>query len=279
MFAEIKTVGLVINAEKKSARQLAREAGALLRRAGVRVLDASEDVAAVAARSQLLLVFGGDGTMLRAAREMNDAQTPVLGINAGALGFLTVVPAEGMAKALKAVLAGRCVLRSRSLLKADILRGKRKLASHFALNDVVISRGAAARVVRMAVDIDGEPLTDYVCDGMIFATQTGSTAYSMSAGGPILTPGTEAFVMTPICPHSLTNRSVVVGRSAVVEARILSQPEELVLTVDGQVRVRLRSLDTIRVRRDSRHFQIVLPEGYSYFETLRRKLNWSGANV
>jgi len=269
----------VINAEKKSARQLAREAGALLRRAGVRVLDASEDVAAVAARSQLLLVFGGDGTMLRAAREMNDAQTPVLGINAGALGFLTVVPAEGMAKALKAVLAGRCVLRSRSLLKADILRGKRKLASHFALNDVVISRGAAARVVRMAVDIDGEPLTDYVCDGMIFATQTGSTAYSMSAGGPILTPGTEAFVMTPICPHSLTNRSVVVGRSAVVEARILSQPEELVLTVDGQVRVRLRSLDTIRVRRDSRHFQIVLPEGYSYFETLRRKLNWSGANV
>ena len=279
MFAEIKTVGLVINPEKKRARQLAREAGALLRRAGVRVLNASGDVAAVAARSQLLLVFGGDGTMLRAAREMNDAQTPVLGINAGALGFLTVVPAEGMAKALKAVLAGRCVLRSRALLKADIRRGKRLLATHFALNDVVISRGAAARVVRMAVGIDGEPLTEYVCDGMIFATQTGSTAYSMSAGGPILTPGTEAFVMTPICPHSLTNRSVVVGRSAVVEARILSQPEELVLTVDGQVRVRLRSLDTIRVRRDNRHFQIVLPEGYSYFETLRRKLNWSGANV
>ena len=279
MFAEIKTVGLVINAEKKSARQLAREAGALLRRAGVRVLNAGGDVTAVAARSQLLLVFGGDGTMLRAAREMNGAQTPVLGINAGALGFLTVVPAEGMAKALKAVLAGRCVLRSRALLKADIRRGERLLATHYALNDVVISRGAAARIVRMAVGIDGEPLTDYVCDGMIFATQTGSTAYSMSAGGPILTPGTEAFVMTPICPHSLTNRSVVVGRSAVVEARILSQPEELMLTVDGQVRVRLRSLDSIQVRRGNRHFQIVQPEGYSYFETLRRKLNWSGANV
>jgi NAD+ kinase len=277
--AQIETVGLVINPEKARARQLAREAGVVLRRAGVRVLNATGNMAGVAARSQLLLVFGGDGTMLRAAREMNGAQTPVMGINAGALGFLTVVPAEGMARALKAMLAGRYVLRTRTLLKADIRRGERLLATHYALNDIVISRGAAARIVRMAVSIDGEPLTDYVCDGMIFASQTGSTAYSMSAGGPILTPGTEAFVMTPICPHSLTNRSVVVGRSAVVEARILSQPEELVLTVDGQVRVRLRSLDTIQVRRGNRHFQLVLPEGYSYLETLQRKLNWIGANV
>ena len=269
----------MINTEKQHARQLARKAGAWLRRAGLRVLDATGNVAGVAARSQLLLVFGGDGTMLRAAREMDGAQTPVMGINAGALGFLTVVPGKGMAKALKAVLAGRYVMRTRTLLKAVIRRGERLLATHYALNDVVVSRGAAARIVRMTLSIDGEPLTDYVCDGMIFASQTGSTAYSMSAGGPILTPGTEAFVMTPICPHSLTNRSVVVGRSAIVEARILSQPEELMLTVDGQVRVRLRSLDTILVRGGNRQFQLVLPEGYSYFETLRRKLSWSGANV
>ena len=279
MSAQITTVGLTINPEKKLARQLARKAAALLRRLGIRVLIAHDDVATLAARSQLLLVFGGDGTMLRLAREINGAQTPVLGINAGALGFLTVVPAEGMEKALRAVLAGRYALRARSMLKMDILRGERWLPAQYALNDVVISRGAAARIVRMAVGIDGEPLTEYVCDGMIFATQTGSTAYSMSAGGPILTPGTEAFVMTPICPHSLTNRSVVVGRSAVVETRILSQAEELVLTVDGQVRVRLRSADTIHVRRGNRQFQLVLPEGYSYNETLRRKLNWSGANV
>ena len=270
---------MAINPDRQLARQLAREAAVVLKRAGVRVLTARGDVAGLAARSQLLLVFGGDGTILRVAREMNGAQTPVLGINAGALGFLTVVPAEGMEKALKAVLAGRYVLRTRTLLKADILRRERLLAAHYALNDVVVSRGAAARIVRMAVGIDGEPLTEYVCDGMIFATQTGSTAYSMSAGGPILTPGTDAFVMTPICPHSLTNRSVVVGRSAVAEARILSQPEELVLTVDGQVRVRLRSLDVIQMRRGNRQFQLVLPEGYSYYETLRRKLNWSGANV
>ncbi|MCX6909883.1 MAG: NAD(+)/NADH kinase [Verrucomicrobia bacterium] len=279
MSAQITTVGLAINPDKKLARQLAREATALLKRAGVRVLSARGDVAGLAARSQMLLVFGGDGTMLRLAREMNGAQTPVLGINAGALGFLTVVPAEGMEKALRAVLAGRYTLRARAMLKMDIVRRERWLPAHYALNDVVISRGAAARIVRMAVGIDGEPLTEYVCDGMIFATQTGSTAYSMSAGGPILTPGTEAFVMTPICPHSLTNRSVVVGRSAVVETRILSQPEELVLTVDGQVRVSLRSADTIHVRRGNRLFQLVQPEGYSYYETLRRKLNWSGANV
>jgi NAD+ kinase len=270
---------MAINPDKTRARQLAREAAALLKRVGVRVVSAHRDAARLAARSQLLLVFGGDGTMLRVAREMDGAQTPVLGINAGALGFLTVVPAEGMEQALRAVLAGRYTVRARAMLKVDIVRRGRWLPAHYALNDVVISRGAAARIVRMAVGIGGEPLTEYVCDGMIFATQTGSTAYSMSAGGPILSPGTEAFVMTPICPHSLTNRSVVVGRSAVVDTRILSQAEELVLTVDGQVRVRLRSGDTIHVRRGNRSFQLVLPDGYSYYETLRRKLNWSGANV
>ena len=279
MSAQITTVGLAINPDKKLAHQLAREAATLLKRAGLRVLSGHGDAARLAARSQLLLVFGGDGTMLRVAREMDGAQTPVLGINAGALGFLTVVPAESMAEALRAVLTGRYSVRARAMLKVDIARRKRWLPSHHALNDVVLSRGAAARIVRMAVSIGGESLTEYVCDGMIFATQTGSTAYSMSAGGPILSPGTEAFVMTPICPHSLTNRSVVVGRSAVVETRILSQAEELVLTVDGQVRVRLRNGDTIHVRRSNRPFQLVLPEGYSYYETLRRKLNWSGANV
>ena len=147
MFAQIKTVGLVVNTENKHARQLAREAGALLRRAGLQVIHAGDDVAGTAARSQLLLVFGGDGTMLRTAHEMEGAPTPVLGINAGALGFITVVPAEGMTKAIKAVLAGRYAVRTRSLLKADIRRGERLLSSHYALNDVVVSRGAAARIV------------------------------------------------------------------------------------------------------------------------------------
>ncbi len=279
MSAKIKAVGLVINREKKLAHELAREARALLAARGVKVFTAGRNAADMAARAQLLLVFGGDGTMLRVARELNGADTPVLGINAGALGFLTAVPAEGMTEALRAVLEGRYVLRARTMLQATLGRKGRVLASHYALNDVVITRGAKARIVRIEIRIDGELLTEYVCDGMIFASQTGSTAYSMGAGGPILIPGTEAFVLTPICPHSLTNRSVVIGRSAAAQARILSQPEELLLTMDGQVAIHLRSDDRVEVRRGNRQLQLVVPEGYSYYETLRRKLNWSGANV
>ncbi len=279
MPAKIKTAGLIINPEKKLARALARKARAQLEAAGVQVLAARGFAAPLAARCELLLVFGGDGTMLRAAREMDGADTPVLGINAGALGFLTTVPADDMKRALKAVLAGRFRLRARTMLQTVVLRKGRRLAIHHALNDAVIARGATARIVRLEVRVDGEPLTDYLCDGMIFATQTGSTAYSMAAGGPILIPGTEAFVMSPICPHSLTSRSLVIGRSTVVETRVLSQSEELLLTMDGQVSMHLRSGDVVEVRRGNRQLQLVVPQGYSYYETLRRKLKWSGANV
>lgn len=279
MSAQIETAGLVINPEKKLARTLARQARAFLEARGLRVLSSSANAGKLAARTQLLLVFGGDGTMLRVAREIHGSQTPVLGVNVGALGFLTSVPAEKVKVALHAVLAGRYKLWPRAMLEAVIRRGARVHSTHFALNDVVIARGAKARIVRIAVFIDGELLTEYVCDGMIFATQVGSTAYSMSAGGPILVPGTDAFLMTPICPHSLSNRPVVIGRQSVAEAHIVSRSEELVLTVDGQVRVRLHSSEAIVLRRSDRSLQLVVPEGYSYHETLRRKLQWSGANV
>ena len=279
MSEPIKSVGLVVNPEKPLAIKLAREARVLLAARNLRVFSKGQSLAALAERTQLILVFGGDGTMLRVAREMHGSETPVLGINAGSLGFLTTVPAGDMIMALQAVLDGRFKLHARALLQSVLTRANCKVATHYALNDIVIARGSSARVVRLQVKIEGDLLTDYVCDGMIFATSTGSTAYSMSAGGPILIPGTDAFVMTPICPHSLTNRSVVVGRSTAVHTRILSQPEELLLTVDGQVRLRLRSDDGIEVRRSNRRLHLVVPDGYSYYETLRRKLNWSGANV
>jgi len=277
--AQIETAGLVINPEKKLARTLAREARAFLEARGLRVIGLRGDAGETAARADLLIAFGGDGTMLRVAREMRGSQTPVLGINAGALGFLTAVPAQEMKAALQAVLAGRFKLWPRTMLEAVIRRGERTHSTHYALNDAVITRGAKARIVRIAVFIDGELLAEYVCDGMIFATQIGSTAYSMSAGGPILVPGTDAFLMTPICPHALSNRPVVIARHSVAEAHILSRPEELILTVDGQVRVGLRSREVITLRRSDRFLQLVMPEGYSYYETLRRKLQWSGANV
>jgi len=143
----------------------------------------------------------------------------------------------------------------------------------------VISRGAFSRVVRLRLSIDGEMLTEYVCDGMIFATATGSTAYSLSAGGPILVPTARALIITPICPHALSNRSVIAGEGSAIRCRVASAAGELLLTVDGQVQLRMQVGDEVEVRQSPRTVQLVTPKGHSYFEVLREKLKWSGANV
>ena len=143
----------------------------------------------------------------------------------------------------------------------------------------MISRGAFSRVVRLQLSIDGEMLTEYVCDGMIFATATGSTAYSLSAGGPILVPTARALIITPICPHALSNRSVIAGESSVIRCRVAGAAGELLLTVDGQVQLRMQVGDEVEVRQSPRTVQLVTPKGHSYFEILREKLKWSGANV
>ena len=160
-----------------------------------------------------------------------------------------------------------------------ISRGGKTLETHRALNDAVVSRSAFSRVVRLKLAIDGELLTEYVCDGMIFSTATGSTAYSLSAGGPILLPAARSFIITPICPHALSNRSIVAGEDSVARCHVASAAGELLLTVDGQVQVRMQVGDEVEVRRAARPVQLVTPKGHSYFQVLRQKLKWSGSNV
>ena len=286
-----KTVGVAAHGGKPESRNHVTEVLALLNESKVSVLLEQEAAALVdqpnaaltlkeiGKTADLIIVLGGDGTILRVARELEGSATPIFGVNVGSLGFLTSVRAERLREAVGEILRGEYQVSERHTLQAALMRDGQRMEVHHALNDVVISRGAFSRVVRLHLSIDGEVLTEYVCDGMIFATATGSTAYSLSAGGPILVPTARAVIITPICPHALSNRSVIAGESSTIRCQVASAAGELLLTVDGQVQLRMLVGDEVEVRQSSRTVQLVTPRGHSYFEVLREKLMWSGANV
>ncbi|MDB6024999.1 MAG: kinase [Verrucomicrobiales bacterium] len=288
---KIKSIGLIANAEKLSSRALAQKAASLITKAGQKVFtDQStasfaelscpqlKDAAALAKKVDLLLVFGGDGTILRVVREINGSKTPILGINAGRLGFLTAVPAQDLPGALQRLWDGEFTLEKRALIDATCERPVNCIESS-AFNDVVISRGAISRMIELEVSVNGEIVTCYRCDGLIISTPTGSTAYSLSAGGAIINPSADVVAITPICPHTLSNRSVIVGLDSVISVKVISEKVETTLTTDGQTQINLNAGDVVVMRRSKRVVQLVHLGGSSFFETVRRKLHWSGSNV
>jgi NAD+ kinase len=282
-----RRIGLIANSEKLSCRKLVREAADLILASRRTVLtDISTatlvgleaptypDAAAAAKEADLLMVFGGDGTMLRVAREIAGSRTPMLGINVGGLGFLTDVQAHQLPQALKELWSGETVLETRPLIEAV-----NATWSCRALNDVVITRGALPRLIELEVTVDGEMLTVYRCDGLIVCSPTGSTAYSLAAGGAVVAPSAEVFTLTPICPHTLSNRSVIVNFDCVVRVRVLSKQIETILTADGQQPRALAEGDSVTIRRSRHEIRLLHLAGSSFFETLRRKLGWSGSHV
>ncbi|MCX7886375.1 MAG: NAD(+)/NADH kinase [Verrucomicrobiae bacterium] len=277
-----KIIGVAANLDKPQAAERLAALIRLLQSHKARVLQEHPQkmpIRRLAARSDMLMVLGGDGTILRVARELEGLPTPILGINLGYLGFLTAVSGDDWENATIGVLQGAYQISPRHTLQATLRRNRRRLQSHHALNDAVISRAASSRVVRLRVFVDEEWLTEYVCDGIIFATATGSTAYSLSAGGPILMPGARACLLTPICPHVLSNRPVITEARSVVRCQVAAAAGELLLTVDGQVQVAMQVGDELEVRAGSRVVYLVAPEGHRYFEVLRQKLKWSGSHV
>jgi len=236
------------------------------------------DAAALTKHVDLILVFGGDGTMLRVAREIGGSRTPLLGINLGALGFLTDIPSSDLAQALRQLWAGDFVLESRALLEAAGNAQDRYIHT-CALNDFVVSRGIISRLIELEVSVDREILTRYRCDGLIVSSPTGSTAYSLAAGGAVVHPTAEVFTLTPICPHTLSNRSVIVSLTSTIEVKVISEKLEIVLSADGQPEGQLSAGDVITIRRSRHSVRLVHLAGTSFFETLRRKLSWSGSNV
>jgi NAD+ kinase len=233
------------------------------------------DTATLARTADLLLVFGGDGTMLHTARQIAGSNTPMLGINLGGLGFLTAVRADKMAAALKLLWAGEFRFEARALIEASGV-GNGKIIQTTALNDIVISRGAASRLIAFDVSVDGEPITRYRCDGLIISSPTGSTAYSLAAGGAIVLPTAEVFALTPICPHALSNRSIILPLSATIRLKAIKTEPATFLNADGQIAGELVNDDEIVIRRSHSTVRLVHLADSSFLEALRQKLHWRG---
>ena len=228
----------------------------------------------LAACSDLLIVLGGDGTLLSAARMAVERKVPILAVNLGGLGFLTTVPQDEIYSILEEIFTNRHRVSERVMLEAEIIRGGAVIRRQIALNDAVLNKAALARIMDLELRVDGEYVTTYKADGLIVSSPTGSTAYSLAAGGPIVYPIVEAFVVTPICPHTLTNRPLVVPDSAKIEIDFKAEEDAVFLTLDGQVGVELVRGDHIVVKKATEKLYLVRPARKTYYEILRTKLKW-----
>jgi NAD+ kinase len=231
----------------------------------------------VAEESDLLLVLGGDGTILATAREATPRGIPILPINMGSLGFLTSFMAEELYPALEAVLEGRTTVDERVLLQVERVHNDEVLTHQWVLNEAVVHKGTLARMIELELYIDGSFVCRYRADGLIVATPTGSTAYSMSAGGPIVHPAVESILITPICPHTLSDRPVVVPDTSLIELRVADNSDSVFLTLDGQTGVPMAVGDRVKIGRAAERLKLIQPPNKSYFEILRSKLKWGEA--
>ena len=232
----------------------------------------SADRESIASKCDIVLALGGDGTILAASRAVGSSGVPIAGINLGGLGFLAEVAVEEIYERLELIQEGEYLVEERMVLKATV--GNDKEINYRALNDIVIERGSSSRIMSISVKVDGAFFNDYTADGIIIATPTGSTAYSLSAGGPIIVPPLQAMVVTPISPHSLSQRAVVLKPDSSIEISFKKSPEGMLLSMDGQTSVKIGNDQSVRVVRAESDIKLIKWKDKSYFDTLRAKLNW-----
>lgn len=285
------TIGLIGKFGDPSGVDTLTQIAAYLRQRDLRILIDAEsakfmpsrglevaDRRTIGRQCDLAIVVGGDGTLLNAARSLVDFQVPILGVNLGRLGFLADVSPAEIPHRLEEVIAGRFREEERSLLHAQIVRDDRAVTHSDALNDVVVHKRDVARMIELETYLDGRFLNAYRADGLIIATPTGSTAYALSGGGPIIHPALEAVVLVPICPHTLTHRPILIGNGSEIE--ILVQAANIThtqVTCDGQVSLALKPGDRILIRKKRRKLRLIHPIHHDYFELLRAKLRWGAA--
>ncbi len=222
----------------------------------------------------LVMVFGGDGTMLGVARLIGDRGVPILGVNLGGLGFITEVNRDELFDVIDNMLSGNCSIEERIMLTARVNRNGKSAADFTVLNDVVINKGALARIIELETYIGSNYLTTFKADGLIIATPTGSTAYSLAAGGPILYPTLNSIVLTPICSHTLTNRTIVLPHDVTVLVTLRAANEDVYLTLDGQIGFPLQKDDTVEIMKAASPTRLLIPCRRDYFQVLRTKLKW-----
>ncbi len=281
----MKTIGLVIKVNTPAAIALGRELVAWLQERGKTILPedrTSEELGLergwrkveIMAQADLVVVLGGDGTLLSVARRATTREVPILGVNLGGLGFLTETTTEELLTTLERILAGDYAIERRSLLAATLVREKKSVGTFQALNDAVINKGALARIMDLATWVDGKHLCTYKADGLIVATPTGSTAYSLAAGGPIIDATLGVVVLTPICPHTLTNRPIILSDQADINVVVQTPDEDVTLTLDGQEGHPLKSGDTVCIQRSHVTVPLIISPNRTFFDVLRNKLRW-----
>lgn len=224
--------------------------------------------------SDVIIVLGGDGTMLSTCRLVGDKEVPILGINIGGLGFITEVQVEKLYEITEKILSSNCPVEERLMLKAQVLRHGALIAEYVVLNEVVVNKAALARIIDLETYINNSYVTTFKADGLIISTPTGSTAYSLSAGGPVLYPTLDNIIVTPICPHTLTNRAIVLPGDSKIEVILRSPTERVYLTLDGQVGFSVMQNDIIEVVKAPFKTKLLIPCDRDYFQILRKKLKW-----
>jgi NAD+ kinase len=282
---EIKCVGVVIKPNHKEAWATAGDLAAWLKKRNINLIGNTHGEAEKCGietveaeefqlQSDLIVVLGGDGTMISTARLTGDREVLVLGINYGSLGYLTDFRIEEMFPALEMILADEYEIDRRVMLDVEHFRANEKLAEGRVLNDVVVNKSALARIIEIEVNLNHLYVNSFRADGLIVATPTGSTAYNLSAGGPILYPSMNAVVLTPICPFTLTNRPIVVPDEDEIEIKLKNDIEGVVLTLDGQIGFPIKASDKVLIRKSATTFNLVQPPNRNYFDVLRNKLKW-----
>jgi NAD+ kinase len=285
-----KTIGIIAHTGKAGVGDLvnaiAQEFSSfsitpLLEKETARIAGTKSDysITDLGAAADLLVVAGGDGTILRVVGQLGEAIKPIFGINVGSLGFLTTASSATYREAVECLARDRINFSQRALLEARVRLREKQTAKMLALNDAVLSRGELSRLVMLRTRVNGEPLTEFNADGLIVATPTGSTAYSLSAGGPILDPESGVFVITPICPHVLTNRSIIVAEGSTIEIEASDPDYPVFLTLDGRKPIHVERGSVVTIRKAKKTLPLASLPDVSFFSVVRQKLKWSGSNL
>ncbi|CAN5472276.1 NAD(+)/NADH kinase [soil metagenome] len=288
-----KRVGVFANVEKRGAKKLVRDLVGRFEKAGMPVIldgktaefagfnppETVENLKDLSAAVDIIVALGGDGTMLGMVREIGEEPKPVAGINTGTLGFLTADVGNETSKFVKAICKGDFAVGHRALIQAERHGADGRILSLVGLNEAVVSRGNISRIIHLETYVNGSFLNRFHADGVIVATPTGSTAYSLSAGGPIVSPEAGVLVITPICPHALSNRSLIVDDSVVIEMRRETRAEEVVMTVDGQQMIEIGDGGTVKIQRARYNLPIISMPGHRFYEVIQHKLRWHGSAI
>jgi len=285
-----KTIGLIAHTGKPNVAQLISAVAGEFARFSIPVRiekesakligqKSSATIAELGEETDILVVLGGDGTILNVADHLGEIVKPIFGINVGSLGFLTCSTSGDYRQAVESIAKGQITFGERTLLEVKVVAEGQKDTTAIGLNDVVLTRGKLSRLIRLRTRVNNEDLTEFNADGIIIATPTGSTAYSLSAGGPIMSPDSRAFVITPICPHVLTNRSIIVREDSLIEVEVTEPEYPVYLTVDGREPVPVSAGSVVAIRKAKKTLPLAVMPGVSFFSVVRQKLKWSGSNV